>query len=231
MSHTMDILTAQERGELAALCRSRALTYRMLARLFQKELDESYLDVLSAMRYPVSTGNPKVDAGYRAIATYLSGRWENTVEELAIDYARTFLGSGIDAYSAAYPNESVYTSERRLLMQEARDEVRAIYRSEGLEKLSDFAECDDHLGVELEFMGEMAARTAASFEAADDVEGVRLLAVQRHFLEDHLSNWVPMMLEDARKFARTGLYQGLAQLTEGYLANEAELLGELIEED
>ena len=46
---------------------------------------------------------------------------------------RAFIGHGIDAYSAAYPFESVYTSPKRLMMQEARDEVLAVYRSEGLD--------------------------------------------------------------------------------------------------
>ena len=53
--------------------------------------------------------------------------------ELAIDYVRTFIGHGVNGYSAAYPYESVYTSERRLMMQEARAEVLKTLRENRLE--------------------------------------------------------------------------------------------------
>ena len=36
------------------------------------------------------------------------------------------------------------------------------------------------------------------------------------------------MTADMRVFARTGLYKGLAVLTDGYLQMEEELLGELL---
>ena len=81
------------------------------------------------MRFPASTGNKNVDEGYRLMAKFMSNVWENSLTDLAVDYVRTFIGHGVDAFSAAYPFESVYTSEKRLLMQEARDEVLAIYRS------------------------------------------------------------------------------------------------------
>jgi TorA maturation chaperone TorD len=61
---------------------------------------------------------------------------------------RAFIGHGNNAYSAAYPYESVYTSEKRLMMQDARDEVLAIYRSCHLDKAASWKENEDHIAVE-----------------------------------------------------------------------------------
>ena len=62
------------------------------------------------------------------ICGYLSQADGTVLTELAVDYVRAFIGSGNDGFSAAYPYESVYTSPKRLMMQDARDEVRAVPR-------------------------------------------------------------------------------------------------------
>ena len=111
------------------------------------EVDEEFLAELKTMRFPAATGNTAVDTGYRAIATYLSGADAHAITDLAVDYVRAFIGHGVDAYSAAYPFESVYTSPKRLMMQEARDEVLAVYRSEGLDKLPSWKESEDHIAL------------------------------------------------------------------------------------
>uniref|UniRef100_UPI003AB7989A TorD/DmsD family molecular chaperone n=1 Tax=Adlercreutzia sp. TaxID=1872387 RepID=UPI003AB7989A len=116
---------AEETTDLAALAEltaQRSAVYRLLARLYRVEVDEEFLAELKAMRFPAATGNTVVDTGYRTIATYLSGADAHAITDLAVDYVRAFIGHGIDAYSAAYPFESVYTSPKRLMMQEARDE-------------------------------------------------------------------------------------------------------------
>ena len=142
----------QTLAELATLCTRRAATYGLLARIFRVELDQPVIDELHGTRFPASTGNALVDEGYRDIATYLSNADERSVTELAVDYARTFIGYGVDSYAAAFPFESVYTSEKRLKMQEARDEVLAIYHAYALDKSETWEESEDHLAVELEFM-------------------------------------------------------------------------------
>lgn len=205
---------AEEATDLAALAEltaQRSAVYRLLARLYRVEVDEEFLTELKAMRFPAATGNTAVDAGYRAIATYLSGADAHTITDLAVDYVRAFIGHGVDAYSAAYPFESVHTSPKRLMMQEARDEVLAVYRSEGLDKLPSWKESEDHIALELEFMAVLGDRIVAAAEASDEAEVERLLSTQRNFLEDHLASWAPLMTADLRRFAQCGLYQGLAQ--------------------
>ncbi len=115
------------------------------------------------------------------------------------------------------------------MMQEARDEVLAVYRSEGLDKLPSWKESEDHIALELEFMAVLGDRIVAAAEASDEAEVERLLSTQRNFLEDHLASWAPLMTADLRRFAQCGLYQGLASLTDGFLQVEEEFFDEIFE--
>lgn len=217
--------------DLACLCDERAATYGFLARLYREEVDAELLEQLMATDYPVSSGNASMDAGYYALAKYLSNAWVDPLTKLSIDYTKTFLGSGIDTYSAAYPFESVYTSEKRLLMQDARDEVLAIYRSCGLDKSESWNVGEDHLAVELEFMQVLAARAARALRAGEQEQAFSLLNTQRNFMADHVASWVPVFVNDVRRFSDTLFYQGLADLTQGFLEEDAALLDDLVDDE
>ena len=141
-----------------------------------------------------------------------------------LDYVHAFIGSGMDAFSAAYPYESVYTSPKRLMMQEARDEVLAIYRSQTLDKAKTWKESEDHVAMECEFMAAMAKRTADACREGDEDKVASLLLTQHNFLADHLYAWTGMMTSDMRKFARTDFYKGLADYTDGFLESDFDLL-------
>lgn len=214
---------AQTGGDaLAAECRSRAGMYGLLARLYRVEVDAPLLARMAAV--PVGAGAD----GLASMVSYAQEAWEGTVTELAVDYVRAFIGNGVDGHEAAYPFESVYTSERRLLMQEARDEVLAIYLSEGLSKADSWKVGEDHVALELEFMQTMAARTADALDAGDQTEARRCLTVQDAFLKDHLGSWGPTFTAEVRRHARTDFYQGLAHLTDEFLAADAGYLDELV---
>lgn len=210
--------------EFASVNERRARSYHLLARLFAKEVDAELLDELHGTRFPASTGSEAADEGMRLMAAYLSNVWGGTLQELAVDYVRCFIGGGMDAFSAAYPYESVYTSPKRLMMQEARDEVLAIYRSQGLEKAEGWKESEDHVAAECLFMATLAERTASACASGDEDKAAQLLTVQLNFLQDHLYAWTGMMTADMRGYARTDFYRGLAAYTDGFLASDRDLL-------
>ena len=135
------------RVELSGLCQQRASLYGLLSRLYSKEVDDVVLADLKKTAFPAKTGNDLVDMGYRKLATYLSGDTKNAVLELSIDFVKTFFGHGNFLFSAAYPFESVYTSEKRLMMQEARDDVLAAYRAAGFVIDPNWKEPEDHIAV------------------------------------------------------------------------------------
>lgn len=217
--------------ETAALCglmRDRARTYGMLARLFREEVDRDVLKELQGMRFPCATGAPAVDEGYRMMFDYLKTAWDDSVTELAIDYVRTFIGHGVNGYSAAYPFESVYTSERRLLMQEARAEVLATLRANNLKRGS-WNEGEDHIALELEFVQRVGLRCAEALEAGDSDEAVRQLEIQHAFMREHLLNWIPLLAADMLSFSRTSFYRGLGTLAQGYVEADEQIVAEMLE--
>lgn len=217
-----------EMEELKGLMRARANTYGFLAHLYLEEVTMDQIQEMRAMRFPVATGSNLVDSGYRNLYDYMRTSWEGSVRELSIDYVRTFIGHGVNGYSAAYPFESVHTSERRLMMQEARAEVLAIFR-ENMLKRGTWTEGEDHIALELEFMQRMALRTIEDLEAGCEREAANKLATQRDFAHDHLLNWLPALTADMQKFAKTAFYRGLAQLTLGYVQEDARVLDEMLE--
>ncbi|MCD8315892.1 MAG: molecular chaperone TorD family protein [Eggerthellaceae bacterium] len=215
--------------ELIELFERRAGSFGFLSRIFRKEVDEDFLNELKGMRFPIDTGNSNVDEGYRLIATYLSNTWENTIDELAADYLRTFLGHGVDGHAAAYPFESVYTSEKRLLMQDARAEILAIYRAAGLDKQDSWKEGEDHIALELEFLQIQSLKTADALKNHDTDEAVRLVRGQYNFMERHINDWVPLFLDEMDKFAQTDFYRGVSKLTRGILAEDWVLIEDILD--
>ena len=113
-------------------------------------------------------------------------------------------------------------------MQEARDEVLAIYHAYGLDKSSEWEESEDHVAAELEFMQVLCARTTEALKAGDEDKAAQLLQTQKNFLEDHLASWTPMMTVDIRRLAKTKFYLGLADLTDGFLAEDEAFLNEVL---
>lgn len=143
---------------------------------------------------------------------------------LAAEYAGPFLNVG---KRPACPYESVYTSPERLLMQEARDEVLAVYREEGLSRSEALKEPEDHIAIEFEFMAHLCQKAVAAFEQGDRAACLASLEKQRSFLEQHLLVWVPDFCRDVEGAATTDFYRGVAQLTAEFLVEEREALGEL----
>lgn len=228
MEEAVEEVAAPEEVNLVELMNARARSYGMLARLFREEVDLPTLRELQQMRFPQATGNAAADEGYHQLYDYLKRAWDDSVTELAIDYVSTFIGHGVNGYSAAYPYESVYTSERRLLMQEARAEVLATLRENELVRGS-WNEAEDHIALELEFMQRLSLRAADALSDDAEEEAIAYLRTSYDFLENHLLNWVPMLVADMRMHARTLFYQGLAQLTLGSLQEDEAVLRELLD--
>lgn len=228
MEEAVEEVAAPEEVNLVELMNARARSYGMLARLFREEVDLPTLRELQQMRFPQATGNAAADEGYHQLYDYLKRAWDDSVTELAIDYVSTFIGHGVNGYSAAYPYESVYTSERRLLMQEARAEVLATLRENELVR-GNWNEAEDHIALELEFMQRLSLRAADALSDDAEDEAIAYLRTSYDFLENHLLNWVPMLVADMRMHARTLFYQGLAQLTLGSLQEDEAVLRELLD--
>ena len=74
----------------------------------------------------------------------------------------------------------------------------------------------------------MARRARQALEAGEDETALELLDKQRAFLLRHLLSWTPFLVNDMERIAQTNLYQGLALLTRGLLAQDREFLNSVV---
>lgn len=223
-------VAGEEFEVIANLCDKRVATYGLLARVYRTEVDQVLIDELKQMRFPAHSDNESMDEGYRLIVGYLSSLWENSLFELSVDYVRAFIGHGVNGHAAAYPYESAYRSEKHLLMQDARDEVLAVYRASGFDTGKDWKEGEDHAAAELEFMQALAARAAEQARDHDEEALLSTLRTQANFMDDHILLWMPTFAHEVTEFAQTDFYRGFADLTAGYLQEDRSLLKGLLED-
>ena len=188
----------------------RAQLYRLLSRLYRVEVDAQLLEQLKGLTFP-QAANETLAEGYAMLRAYLDNCGENALEDLAVDFATVFLAAGSADGAAAIPCESVYTSPKKIFMQEAWEDVCRIYAENGLTKNSAHADLmEDHLALELEYMANLVKRGEPQAEKA--------------FLESHLLNWVSAFVADIDKYADCDFYKAVGRMTLGFLQLEQAML-------
>ena len=217
----------QTKDDIITSGADRAGFYSFLAGVYLWEPTSEQIEAMAAANFPV--GEDAFGHGYALIADYLRHRDTGTRQEIAVDYAHTFLGAGNYDKLMAPPYESVYTSEEHLLMQDARDGALSFYRSEDLDLPAENTTPEDHIGFEMQFMAKLIDRSCDALSAGDDAEFARLVRVQNEFYVQHLANWLPAFIADIERHCKTDYYRGVAQLTRAFLAEEKEQLEGLAE--
>lgn len=216
-------------AEYSAIMTNREQFYRFLGRLYRVEVDQALLDDMAGMSFPDEAGEEELVEGYRLLKNYLRRPGFDPLTDLAVDYAKVFLGAGVSKDgNAAYPYESVYTSREHLIMQEARDHVLAAYRRKGLEKDAALDYPEDHVALEFEFMAHLCREAQNALAAQDWSKVSTCLNEQKDFLDQHLLNWVPAFCADVLKFADKDFYKAVAKMTSGYLTIEQAILEDMI---
>lgn len=204
----------------------RGAIYQLLARFYRQEVDRELLEQLHRLQFDADETLPEIMEGNQLLKVYLDQAGENALNELAVDYAKIFLGAGPTLGDGAYPYESVYTSPDRLLMQEARDQAVAIYASEGIQPEGDFNEPEDHISIELSFMAFLCQKTLEAIRHNDEAAVNSYLKKQLNYLQDHLLSWVPMFCADILRLATTDFYKAISQITYGFLIMDMDVLGQ-----
>ena len=218
--------------DLMLFLASREQLYHLLGRIYQTEIDGSLLEQMKVMSFPGECREAELAEGYRCLRGYLDLCGTDSLTALAADYARVFLGAGAGkGSSAAYPYESVYTSPKRIMMQEARDQMAAIYAARGLGKDEKTAGLpEDHLALQLEFMAVLCHEAKNALAAKREDGFVSGLQDQLDFLDRHLLNWVPLFCADIGRHAESAFYQGIGKITNGFVRLDRAALGGLIHE-
>lgn len=200
-------------NDQSAQPRERASIYRLFSALLAKEPSAEFLAQAANLAPAVQGELGEYFASLRGCNT------EQARGDAASDFAALLLNMSPNPVIAY---ESVYTSEEGLLMQDARDDVRAQYLACGFALDKDISLPDDHVSFELEFMALLCEREA-SCEDALDAQGLgKTRAAEQRFLSEHLLVWTPDFCRNLHERARCGLYRGLASSLSQFLALERE---------
>lgn len=174
---------------------------------------------------PLAAEQPDIAAArqrLRAWRASLNGELsEDAFDALRADYNRLFFGPG---QIEAPLWESVHFNEERLLFQEQTAQVRRWYERYGLAPVSTAREPEDHLGLELAFIAQLAAQGLQALDSQPPAAVAELLAAQRQFLAEHPLQWVPTWYGLVDRQARTEFWRAIAQLTLGALRAVADQL-------
>ena len=129
---------------------------------------------------------------------------EAELDELLWEYTRLFIGP----YKLPCPPwESVYTSPKRLMMQDAAGQVQALYAESGLAINTDDV-MPDHIGVELNFLAVLLQRIQSEAGSKEEETGRA-----DKFLNEHLLKWAPQFTRDMEDAAESSFYRAVARAT------------------
>jgi TorA maturation chaperone TorD len=129
---------------------------------------------------------------------------EQEIEDVLWEYTRLFIGP----YKLPCPPwESAYTSAKRLMMQEAYDEVLSFYKEAGL-KIDNPDVMADHIGAELNFLAILLQKMSQEPE-----KNLYYMDMAKRFLNEHLVRWAPQFTLDMEEATDSKFYEALAQVT------------------
>ena len=225
MTETIESISAEE---LASLMESRAHVYQVLSRCFQQEIDAPFAEELSR-QFVLEGAAPAAAQAMEAMQQLLSGADDAALEQLAVTFDRVFFGMGPITARHAFPYESVYTSDRGIMMQQAYGQVVQAYRQQRLAKDPAFKEPEDHLAVELAFMATLAQRCALFLSEGHEEAAEETAVQQLAFAQDHLLNWLDRFCADLKVAAGGGFYFHLACFAQAFVEEDASLLREMLE--
>ena len=220
---------SETQGQAAA--RYRSNVYGLLSMLYSKEPTVEFLDML---REPAFS-RVLEELGVRFGDDFYRGPDDELLLELAVEYARLFLGPG----KHLSPHESVYVGKfsdkegrglEGLLCGQATVEVKEAIAEAGFEFLPGYRGIPDHLGVELEFMQLLTGREAEAWQKGDPRAALNCLEQEYHFVNNHLARWIPLFCGKVMESARLDFYRETAKLTLAFVQSEEEDLPALLAE-
>ena len=124
------------------------------------------------------------------------------------------------------PYESFYTRDDQMIESGGDNPVLDLYHQFdfSVELSKARVVSPDHIGVELEFMYMLCIAALNALDADDKDSLCELFQVQRAFLKEHLLEWSPLFLINAKRESRTPLYHDGTELTLEFLLSDFEYL-------
>ncbi|RJQ54862.1 MAG: hypothetical protein C4526_04755 [Nitrospiraceae bacterium] len=188
--------------------------YNLLRQLFLKEPSKEIILALSEI--PSDEGGEN-DPGFKLMVSAVKknkDRLDAWLEELAIEYARLFIGP---QNPPAVPYSSFYLSESHSLMSDETIDVRRRYLEAGMAVKELYSIPDDHAGIEFEFVYYLTQRIVELFEKGEREASTRLYETRSDFIEGHMSEWIPLFTNKIYGSTTEDFYKGLSMLSSSFL--------------
>lgn len=219
---------------LVQVIQKRQTIYAFLKGVYEKELPKEFLAEMPEKMKPLlaiteilsdAESKKAVKELVQFTDTIPSQDLDALETRLAADFARLFLSIN---KVPPHPSESIY--REGTMMQYSRDEVLKTYWSFGVDKKKEFAEPEDHIAVELNFLMYLCEKAIEALENGDAKEARRYIQGQKDFLEKHLVKWVPKLVKDILDTGKTPFYKAMAVLTKEYLEMDLSATEDLLEQ-
>jgi TorA maturation chaperone TorD len=122
------------------------------------------------------------------------------------------------------PYESVYRDNGDALWSETTVEVKNFIESSGLEYSYNWSGLPDHIGVELEFMQRLTCHEKDAWTRDDKEIAIRCLEFEKRFIDEHLSQWVPIFCDKVKEETRVAFYGEMAEFTRQFIEFDSKLI-------
>ena len=211
---------ATPRNDMAELAAARANVYGLLADVFREEPSEALLSKL---------GEKEFSGALQALDISLDEVFENSsheqlVEDLALEFTWLFIGPG----SHISPHESMHVKARfgevQSLWGTQTVEVKKFMKAAGLKIDDSFGGMPDHFSAEFEFMQRLLLKEAEAWANEERELGANILAIEKRFYEEHLSQWVSSFCDKVIDATGHPFYRQFSEVTKGFLDYEGRSL-------
>jgi TorA maturation chaperone TorD len=221
--------------EIANIHKGRSVAFNVFSKVFAdvptEEKDNLFTATAEHMAMLASSSeNPNMKKGLELLGDiYGEDFTKNDLSadrlERNRDYTYLFVLSNVPLY------ESVYTSPERLLKQEAWSEVKNFYLKNKYRHVDDDKTIEDHIAMEMEFMGYLSRDIAESLEQEKFDEAEEIMRAQLEFYRDHILKWVPLFCDGVITLQgelHTRFYPAYAYLLKGFIEEDIVFLEELL---
>ena len=207
--------------ELEVALKNRIALYGLISRLMMKEVDDRFLDTIEK------------DEDLLALFPNYK-EWEKRKTLSRKDLINTYYNVDFSNLFLMHlvPYESFYTRDDQMIESGGDNPLLELYHEFdfSVELSKARVVSPDHIGIELEFMYMLSTAALKALNADDKDSLCELFQVQRAFLKEHLLEWAPLFLINAKRESRTPLYHDGTELTLEFLLSDFEYLtGQLAE--
>ena len=199
--------------ELKIELQNRIAIYGLISRLMLVEVDDTFLDTIENDEALLDLFPNYRDWDKRATLS----RKDLINEYCNVDFTNLFLMHLV-------PYESFYTRDDQMIESGGDNPVLSLYNDLDFKVELSKARVvsPDHIGVELEFMYMLCVASLKAFNEDNKDALCELYQVQRAFLKEHLLEWTPLFLINAKRESRTPLYHDGSELTLEFLLSDFE---------